>query len=768
MKSLQNLLALVFVLSVTFPVLAAAPSPQGEAAAYVGRAACAGCHQAETERWQGSHHDLAMQEATEGTVLGDFNNAQFTRFGVTSTFFRQDGRFMVRTDGPDGALHDYAIRYVFGVFPLQQYLIEFPGGRLQTLGIAWDSRPRADGGQRWFHLYPDQQLTPANPLHWTGPDQTWNYMCAECHSTNLKKNYDPQADRYATAWSELNVSCEACHGPGSRHVAWAKAREGGATDGADPDKGLVVRFTERAGVEWPISPDTGNARRRKPRETRVEIDLCARCHARRGLIAEDYTPGRSLLDTHLPQLLTAGMYYPDGQMEDEVYNYGSFLQSRMYQKGVTCSDCHDPHSLKLRAPGNGVCAQCHQVERYDTAAHHFHPPGTTGAGCAACHAPATTYMVVDPRHDHSFRIPRPDLSVKLGTPNACNQCHQDRTPEWAAAKVKEWYGRQPAGYQTFAEALQAARTGAPDAERRLAQLAAGQDQPAIVRATALAELHRYLSPKSLAVVQQGLQDADPLVRLGALSALEAAPPEHRPALALPLLQDPVRAVRTQAARWLAGAPADQLTPEQQVLREKMLAEYIATQQVNADRPEAHLNLGLLYLDQGQPGAAEAAYQTALKRQPTFTPAAVNLADLYRLQGRDDEGEQVLREALRREPGSADLHHALGLLLVRRQHSDEAVAALGQAAERQPGNARYSYVYAIALHSAGKPAQAIPVLEQAHARHPNDRDIVQALVTFHREQGNRFAARLFAEKLVKLTPDDPGARQLLEQLRQPQQ
>jgi tetratricopeptide (TPR) repeat protein len=733
---------------------------------YVGQQVCGRCHQEQQKRWTGSHHDRAMQVANEQAVLGDFNDASFTYYGLTSTFFKRDGRFMVHTDGPDGELHDYEIKYTFGIHPLQQYLIEFPGGRLQALGIAWDSRPREQGGQRWFHLYPNEKITPIDSLHWTAPDQNWNYQCAECHSTNLQKNYDLTVNRFNTTWSEINVACEACHGPGSRHVAWAEHQAGWESLSSDPAKGLVVRFNERAGVQWVMDAKTGSAQRNSPRETGIEIETCARCHSRRGQFWADYTPGRPILDTHLVQLLTPGMYHADGQQQDEVYNYGSFLQSKMAHAGVTCSDCHDPHSLKLRAPDNQVCAQCHQPGKYDTTAHHFHPLGSTGARCAACHLPTTTYMVVDPRHDHSVRIPRPDLSVQLGTPNACNYCHADHPASWAADLVRQWYKEPLKGYQQFAEALHAGRTGAPGAEQALTQLAGDTSQPAIARATALAALNRYLSPASLDAVRRGLQDRDPLVRLGAVQALDNLDPRMRLPLLFPLLQDPVRALRIAAAWELAPLPLAllaQLPAAHRAVLDKATEEYIAAQQTHADRPESHLNLGSLYAERGEFTRAETAYRTALKLQPRFVQAYVNLADLYRLQGKDDDGEKALRQAVAIAPQDADVQHALGLLLVRQHRLPEAVEALAQAIKLNPDNAHYRYVYAIALHSTGKLEEALRILEETHARQPNDREILYALVTVNRDRGQLEAARRYAQQLLSLAPQDPAVRQLVNQL-----
>ena len=396
------------------------------AAKHAGSAQCATCHAREHAAWKGSDHDLAMQLADGKSVLGDFANAKFTYAGTTSTFSRRDGKFFVNTDGPDGKLADYEIKYAFGVRPLQQYLIELPGGRLQALGIAWDSRPKTQGGQRWFHLYPNQNIKAGDPLHWTGVQQNWNFQCAECHSTNLRKNFDAKSGTFDSKWDEINVACEACHGPGSSHVAWANKRRRLA--GAPASKGLALALDERKGVTWMPVAETGNAKRSAPRTTTRELGMCARCHGRASRISDDYVHGKPPQDTHRLALLEDGLYWNDGQMRDEVYNWGSFAQSRMHAQGVTCSDCHEPHSLQLRAPGNGVCAQCHLPAKFDTARHTHHADGTPGAACAACHMPTTTYMGVDPRHDHSLRIPRPEVAAQAGCAECLQQLSREEVP----------------------------------------------------------------------------------------------------------------------------------------------------------------------------------------------------------------------------------------------------------------------------------------------------------------------------------------------------
>jgi Tfp pilus assembly protein PilF len=714
---------------------------------YALRSVCATCHKAQAALWTGSHHDLAMQPATRETVLGDFNNASLTHFGVTSSFFVKDDNFMVRTGGADGKLADFHITYTFGVAPLQQYLVEFPGGRLQALGLAWDTRPAEAGGQRWFHLYPDERIAHDDVLHWTQASQNWNSMCAECHSTGLQKNYDAESRTFSTTWSEIDVACEACHGPGAEHVAWAgRSPELRKTD---PGKGLVVRLDERRDVSWAINPETGNAERSRPRESEREIGMCARCHARRSPISRGYVHGEPLLDHYLPRRLDEGMYHADGQIDDEVYVYGSFVQSRMYHAGVTCSDCHEPHSLELRAPGNGVCLQCHAAAKYESAAHHFHKPGSPGGSCAECHMPPKTYMVVDPRHDHSMRIPRPDLSVTLGTPNACTNCHTDQGAEWAAAQVEKWYGKASQGYQRYAGVLAAVRREEATAGPALADLAQDAGAPGIARATALAGLGPYLGPSTINVVAEGLAGDDPARRVAALQALESAPLNIRAAMAFSALGDPVRAVRIEAARILAALSGSELAAGQQAQLDKGVAEYIEAQQVMAERPEAQVNLGNLYAVRGRPEQAARAYRTALAINPDFMPAYVNLADLYRSRGDESRAEEVLREAIKAAPGNGDVHHALGLSLVRQQRLEEAVAELELAARLSPEEARYVYVYAVALNSTGKPGQAILVLQGAHTRFPGNTDILSALVAFHRETGNTAAASTYADKLDAL-------------------
>jgi tetratricopeptide (TPR) repeat protein len=714
------------------------------AARFVGRDACARCHKDQLDQWKGSDHDLAMQVPDDRSVKGDFNNATFEYHGIVSRFHKKDGAYFVQTDGPDGKLTDYPVKYVFGHHPLQQYLIEFPGGRLQCLSIAWDTL-----AGKWYHLYPNEKIDHRDELHWTKRPQNWNYMCADCHSTNLRKNYDPASDTYQTTWSEINVSCEACHGPGSRHVQWAESN---------------------AALQWLWNSRGLTARLKQP-DPAPQINACAPCHSRRQLVGSDFVHGRDYHDHFQLETLRDGLYFPDGQFLDEVYEIGSFTQSKMYHMKVRCSDCHNPHSLKLHAPGNFLCIKCHQPDKFDTPAHHHHAPGSPGASCVECHMPKRTYMGVDVRRDHSLRLPRPDLTVQFGAPNACNQCHADKPAQWAADAVVRWYGpKRPASYGSdahYAQVLAAGRARRPGADADLARYAADPQKPAIVRATVLQLLLDYASPAALGAFKLALADAHPLVRIAAIGGYESLPPDRRPADLAPLLADPVRSVRCQAARLLAPLPLAQ----RQALGppfDKALSEYIAMQTASSDLPGGRMNLANLYIQLGQPDRAEAEYRAAIRMDPDFAPARIDLATLLNQQRRNAEAEQLLRQLVRDRPQVGEGWYHLGLLTAELYPDNPARAAdtlafLARAAELLPDHPRVLYNAAIAHQRAARPAEAERLYLKALALEPDSHDFLHALANLHLQQNQPHRALPLAQRLHRLFPDHQDTRQLLQQL-----
>jgi Tfp pilus assembly protein PilF len=717
----------------------------GADAAFVGSERCRVCHQPEYELWKGSNHYHAMEVATEASVRGDFNDATFEHAGIVSRFYRQDGKFFVRTQGPEGRMGDFEVTHTFGWNPLQQYLIPFPGGRMQCLPIAWDVK-----AGRWYHLYPDQALNPEDWLYWTNAAQNWNGMCAACHSTNLKKNYNLQTATYQTTWSDINVGCEACHGPGSRHVKWAEL----------PD-------LARPPVEnYDLPVRTSQLR------SREAVELCAPCHSRRAILGDFTHIEPDLLDTMLPSLLTRELYFPDGQILEEVYAYASFTQSKMYARDVRCGDCHNVHSIKRVKEGNGLCLQCHRASDYDTYQHHFHKkPGEkgdpiasadgrvlfevgSGAECVQCHMPGRYYMGVHYRLDHSIRVPRPDLSVTLGVPDACIRCHIDKTSRWSEDTITKWYG--PGRSAHYGEIIQAGRDRRPGAAAGLVRLAEDPLYPVIVRATALELLTAYPGEESAAALERALMDDEALIRRTAVAHLPAAEPHRHVRLIAPLLYDPVKAVRVEAAARLAGPPSKLLAEDQQRVYEKTLREYVAAMEYSGDFAFGRFNLGNLYAALGQPQRAVENFKAAIQIDDQSYPAKVNLAMLYAQMGRNSEAETLLREVVTAHPDLYEVHYSLGLLLAEEKKYLEAEAHLAVAGRGIPDGPRVHFNLGLLYDYLGKGQQAEAALSRAIALEPGNLDYLQALARQYLKRGDIPAADRVADQMIAHHPEDRNA------------
>ncbi|MEC9477066.1 MAG: tetratricopeptide repeat protein [Planctomycetota bacterium] len=703
---------------------------------YVGRQVCAGCHQQQLNEWTGSHHDLSMLEIGDAASQASFAGQEVRHGGLLSRFITVDDVPVIEVEDSSGK-QTLPVKYFFGVTPCQQVLVEGKRGRLQSYPVPW-ADSSAEGGARWYPLFPDETTPPGDPLHWSGILNNWNHMCAECHSTGLVKGYDPATDSFKTSWQELDVSCEACHGPGSQHVSWARQWNSLPQDERpEPPQqtGFPVKLHHEV-ASWVRAEGEKVARRDPPLKHHGETESCARCHSRRTALTDGSIPGSPLSDTHLLSLLEVGLYHDDGQILDEVYVHGSFLQSRMYSEGVTCSDCHDPHSGTLLLEGNALCIGCHDPGLYDLTAHHHHAESTSGSFCVDCHMPSRNYMTVDPRRDHSFRIPRPDLTIRIGTPNACNGCHQNQTPAWASEKVADWFPQGQSGNFHWGEALHAARTGAQIAPNLLRMALESDQTPGIARATALSELSRWLDASTLDLVDKNLDDPDPMIRRGALLALTLAPPEAIASRIFGFLSDSSLIVRLVTAELLAPLLRAPEAAEIHPALMSAISEYRKVQMINADRPEAHVNIGALETRLGNGEAALQAYRESLKREPSFGPASVNLADLLRALNRNEEGVQVLQEAITRVPDDAGLHHALGLALVRTGNKEQATASLARAVELAPESPRYALVHAVALHDSSRTQEAIAALEAALLIHPEDPDLQGALLEYKNRQADK--------------------------------
>jgi tetratricopeptide (TPR) repeat protein len=687
---------------------------------YVGRQTCAECHQAEHKLWLGSDHDLAMELASDASVLGDFNDASFTYRGVTTRFFRRDGKFMVNTEGPDGKHHDYVIKYTFGVRPLQQYMVEFPDGRVQVLRESWDVE-----NKKWFYVTPpdvtDERIEPGDPFHWTGITQNWNITCADCHSTNVHKNYHPAIDTYHTTFTEIDVSCEECHGPGSVHVDLARS--------------WSPFWDRRIGYGLPPLKD---------KNLDVQIEMCAKCHSRRSQIHEGFRPGQPLLDYYEPFLLSAGLYEANGQIRDEVYEYGSFMQSQMHANRVRCSDCHEPHSLKLKFAGNQLCTQCHVPGKYDTPAHHHHPVESAGAKCIECHMPSRTYMVIDERRDHSFRMPRPDLSVELGTPNACNDCHtkSHETFQWAADAVRKWYGEKRPDDPHWARAIAAGRAAEPKGEELLLDVLSRKNTPSIVRATAIDLLANYRSDAAAKAQRDALRDSDPLVRHSAVRAVVGDYDSSFVADLAGLLSDPVRRIRISAAVRLTDIPLEMLTDSRRSAFEKAMIELRNSQEMALDQAGGRLALATLERRYGRPEQAIAHLRTAIELEPYMSGPRRELASLLGEFGgdaaeirrlREEEAKLVERDS-RLSPNNAAIFYQLGMLRYLLEELDAAESALRTACQLAPQNQEFIMALAL-LHErryelTGDEEQfnaAVEALRKFEELTPNDQRVNQIRV-----------------------------------------
>jgi len=650
--------------------------PAGKTGQFVGRQTCVECHQKEGRQWTGSDHDLAMDLATPEFVLGDFDNTQLEHHGITSKMSHKGGQYFVETEGPDGELAKFHVDYVFGVRPLQQYLTKLDRGRYQVLPVTWDTE-----GERWFYANPDAPFGPDDPLHWTGSAQNWNHMCADCHTTNFAKNYDLKTHTHHHTYSEMDVSCEACHGPGSIHVEIAESNS----------------------IFWDRRYGHGLAEL-EHENSKIQLESCAPCHSHRRRLYPGFQPGDEFLDHYGLSLVEEHLYHDDGQIDEEVYVYGSFLQSLMYRKGVRCTNCHDPHTTRVKSQGNALCTQCHNAAKFDNQKHHHHEFGTKGALCVECHMPSKKYMVVDPRRDHSIRVPRPDLTVKLGTPNACNNCHTKpkETAQWAANQVVKWYGTKRLKKPHYGEILAAGRTGSSRAERQLIGLMTSQDVGPTVRATAVSVLAtRYQSRDTERAIREALTSSEPLMRAAALRAFEGRNPESpqqvsalKSAVA-PLLDDPVRLVRTEAARVLAQIPTSVLKKSERIQFNSVLEEYVTGLLTEGDQSGVHMSLGVLYDQLGKTDSAIKGLETAIQLEPTATGARSNLAQIFERQGRTEdvlklraEEVELMKRNARLLPDNARIHYQLGLMLYLSKREQEAVASLSKAVELEPNSSNY--------------------------------------------------------------------------------
>jgi len=720
-------------------------------AEYIGREKCKSCHQKEYDAWLNSHHDKAMDVANDSTVLGDFNNTVFEFNGVTSKFYKKDGKFFVYTNGIAGIMSELEITHTFGYTPLQQYLIPFEKGRYQCLPIAWDTEKG-----KWFSLieatYPNDYPDPNDWLYWTNNAQNWNGMCAECHSTNLQKNYDLETQTYNTTYSEIDVSCEACHGPGSKHEEWANLPEMARSTDANTE--LLVKTSSITNQEY--------------------VDLCVYCHSRRSSLSPlEFTNGHAM-DMVIPTVLNEN-YFPDGQILEEDYVYSSFTHSKMFNNDIKCNDCHDVHSGKRLFEGNELCAQCHQPDVYDNYEHHFHKKEGEkgnpivlkdktykvgeGALCVNCHMPGRYYMGNDFRNDHSLRIPRPDLTISIGVSNACNQCHSDKMAQWSEDYITKWYGikRKP----HFGTVIAAGRKVEPWALDGLIKIVKDGLHLPLVRATAVSLLENYRDPKSLETIEWAIKSDDPMIRYYAAHVLRSGDPEILLKNFVPLITDPIKAIRIEAGNKLSALPLENLPNNKRSLIQDVIQEYIEAMNYSADFAASRHNLGIINSNLQNYEMVIKHYNEAIRIDSLFYPAKANLAATLNHLGRNDEAEKFLRDMLRKHPEFNDTYYSLGLLLAEKQNYDEAVEYMQKAAELMPARGRIFYNLGLILQFQNKNTLAEEALINAANIEPNNLDFLYALADHYIKRNELTKAKTIAEEIKIKFPSNQMGDQLIE-------
>lgn len=682
-----NLFIACLFMFISFANATASNNSQG----YLSSNQCENCHKEQYQAWQGSHHDMAMKHARPNTVLANFNNASLTFNNKQNKFFRKGDEYWVNIEGADGELHNYQIKYTFGYHPLQQYMVEFDDGRIQLIPFAWDSRVRTAGGQRWFHLYP--QLTkPHQEFYWTNSGQNWNYMCADCHSTNVKKNFDQKTNRYNTTFSEINVGCEACHGPARNHINWIK-KPNTRVKFAGFERNLTKSVTS-----WVNKPKRSTLAPSKTKASQQTL-VCAQCHSRHTQISDkDMIKSNEFGDRYRLNLITPQHYYPDGQVYDEDFVYGSFLQSKMHKSGVVCSDCHDPHSAKLTLPKEQICLQCHQAQKYNNTKHHHHQENSPGAQCINCHMPETIYMQVDGRRDHSWHIPRSDQSRQLGTPDVCLSCHKNKDSHWSEKITTLW---QPSvdkpATKPFAPVFSAIDSGYTMASPALSQIAQSNDYAPIIRASALLRMNNLNDTNSLIAIARAVKSDNTNIRFGAAQGAENLNGAERWRIIAPLLQDKALVVRNEAVRTLIPL-WQQLSLAQQKTLQPSLDEYLGVQTFNADRGFSHNNKGHVFMSQGKFDDAELAYHESIRIEPFFAPAYLNLAELYRRKKNEMASITILKQGLQTIPDHGQMLYSLGLAHIRTKQGDKAIKYFEQATQASPNNANFHYIYGLSLEN----------------------------------------------------------------------
>ncbi len=687
---------------------------------------CVSCHKTQVSDWKKSDHAKAMDIASDKTILGNFNNITVTHYSQTARFYKKDAAFYMEMNH-EGNTATYKIDFTFGHYPLQQYLVKTTQGKYQVLPFSWDSRPKSEGGQKWFVIYQDEDIKQNDRLHWKQPLQNWNGMCADCHSDGLKRNYDSTTDQFNTTYDNINVGCQSCHGEMPKHDKLKKSEKHIRTQ-----PNIINKWLREAGKTTAIW--------KGGKRDNAFMDTCFACHSLRSPLTDGIEPTKPFLDQFSPSFLSPPMYHPDGQIKEEVYVYGSFLQSKMYKAGVNCIDCHDQHTMKIKAPDNGLCLQCHSAETFNTKTHTGHQEQTEASQCVSCHMPNTTYMGVDARRDHSFKVPQPHLSTSTNTPNVCTNCHENKDNEWAAKSLEKWHGK-PKGYSKTYQHFLDIQNGKPVQLQDHLELINDKTLNAIVRATAITALVQTTQSLSDNTIKPWVNDKEPLIRLAVARVGQLVLPEHKTLTYASLLSDKLKAIRTAAANHLIN-----VNSIDQTLLKKAFDELVTANEINTWRGEGHLNQSMTYYKNGQLNKTISSLKSSIDIDPYFPAAYINLADIYKSTGDTRNERAIFDKALKALPNDGMIHYSFGLHLIRTKQKQQSIDAFKQAVKLEPHNGQYLYLYILAKDNVGQTKQALMQLRMMISKINNPTQLAQLGMSLAQKTSDQKSYQFFSRYL----------------------
>lgn len=701
-------------------------------ASYGKSASCQSCHETEFREWAGSHHGLAERPVREDADRAAFDPSRtIAEPGHMSEVRRAQQKFEISTLGLGGSNQTFTAERVIGVDPLRQFLIASPGGRWQSTELAFD--PHA---KDWFDVYGKENRQPGEWGHWTGRGMTWNSMCAACHNTRLIKNYDSKTDSYRTVMAEMAVGCEACHGPLGAHNSWQQQHP---NKKGDPT----------------IKPLSGDEM----------LDVCGSCHARRAELTGNFKPGDTFSDHYILSVPDdSEVFYPDGQIHEEDYEFTSFLGSRMHDAGVRCVNCHNPHTGKTILQGNALCLTCHgapvlPAPKIDPVAHSHHQAEQKGNECVGCHMPQTIYMQRHKRHDHGFTIPDPMLTKEFGVPNACGRCHQDRTADWLLERTEQWYGKKMERPSRIRSRIIArARKGADDAEREIVA-ALKKETNAMWRASLVSLLRNATTNETtVAALKSAVEDKSGLVRGYGLRALQflAEADSGIAAIMSKHLADASRYARNEAAWALRGTVNTNSGAGRELMEQ--LRE-------NSDQPAGALQIGVFCLDRGDIDACLAWMARAVAWDPNSAPLRHEHAIALSQAGKAQEAVGELQTACRLAPKEAEYQFKLGLAYNEINNATAAKAALEQAVKLDPKFARAWYNLGLAENGAGNSEAALDALLRAESLDTASPMPPYARATILAKLGRTAEARSVLRRALELQPGFAPAKELLQSLQQ---